>query len=83
MVIEAQARMVGLMVELRDRHPDARVALFSHGDPIRAAIAYFLGSPLDLFRRIQVDVASVSVIGLDREGPVLIGLNDTGVTEGR
>ena len=74
-MIEAQARIVREMLRLRDVHPNERIALVTHGDPIKAAIAYFIGAPLDLFLRIEVDPASVSIIGLDNSTARIIRLN--------
>jgi probable phosphoglycerate mutase len=75
---EAQLRMVTGMERLRARHPDASVALVGHGDPIRAAVAYFLGVPLDLCARIEIESASVSVAALADWGPRVLRVNDTG-----
>lgn len=69
LMLDVQARFVRKMIELRNLHPGGTVALFSHADPIRCAIAYFLGIPIDFFLRIQVDSASVSIIELDDYGP--------------
>jgi probable phosphomutase (TIGR03848 family) len=74
-MIEAQARIVREMLRLRTAHPNDRIALVTHGDPIKAAVAYFLGSPLDLFLRIEVDPASVSIIALDEHTARIIRLN--------
>jgi broad specificity phosphatase PhoE len=74
-MIEAQARIVREMLRLRDAHPHEAIALVTHGDPIKAAVAYFIGAPLDLFLRIDVDPASVSIIGLDDSTARIIRLN--------
>lgn len=65
LLLEAQARFVGEMLRLRDDFPESGVALFSHADPIKLAIAHFAGVPLDLFSRLDVDAASLSVVTLD------------------
>ena len=75
LMIEAQARIVGEMIRLRGEHPTAAVALVTHGDPIKAAVAYFLGTPLDSFLRIMVDPASVSIIALDEDAARVIRVN--------
>jgi probable phosphoglycerate mutase len=72
-----QARVVGEILRLRKILPDSRVAVVSHGDPIRVAIAYFLGAPLDLFERIEIRLASVSVLTMDEAGARLLRLNET------
>ncbi len=73
--LAVQARVVGEMLRWRSEFPDAGVAVVSHGDPIKFAIAYFLGVPIDFFLRFEISLGSVSVMTLDTEGPVLVRLN--------
>lgn len=77
-MIETQARIVTEMLRLRERHGKGCVALVSHGDVIKAAVAYFLGVPLDLFTRLEIGLASVSVIAIGDQGPWVLGVNTTG-----
>jgi probable phosphoglycerate mutase len=72
---EVQARGVGAVEELRSAHPDQIVAVFSHGDIIRTVLAHYLGVPLDLFQRIAIATASVSVLGFFAGRPMLLGMN--------
>jgi probable phosphoglycerate mutase len=51
------------------------VALVSHADIIKAIIAHFLGSPLDLIRRMEILPASHSVIVLHPSDAVVTLLN--------
>lgn len=74
-MIEAQGRIVREMLRLRDIHPSETIALVTHGDPIKAAVAYFLGSPLDLFLRIDISPASVTTIALDENQPRVLRVN--------
>lgn len=78
LMIEVQTRIVAALEEIRARHPDEVVAVFSHGDPIRSTIAYYASIPLDQFLRIEVSPASVSVITVHDWGPKILRLNDTG-----
>jgi probable phosphomutase (TIGR03848 family) len=75
---EVQSRAVGALERLARSHPDATVAAVSHGDVIRAILTYFLGMPLDLLQRIEIDPTSVSVLRLDRFGPAVLRMNGTG-----
>lgn len=75
---EVQLRMVTAMERLRDKNPDGAVALVGHGDPITAAVAYFLGVPLDLCGRIEIEPASVSIVALADWGPRVLRVNDIG-----
>lgn len=59
---EAQLRMVRRMERLRMQHRGQCVALVSHGDPLRAALAHYLGISLDHLLRFEIDPASVSVV---------------------
>ena len=61
-MIAVQARALAKISQLRSRYEF--VAIFTHGDIIRAVLAHFLGVHLDLFQRIAVDVASASVVEL-------------------
>jgi len=75
---EVQGRMVGALEQIAQAHPKGVVAVFSHSDVIKTAVAHFLGTPLDLFQRIMIDTASVSVIALHKGGAHIIRVNDTG-----
>jgi probable phosphomutase (TIGR03848 family) len=57
---------------------DAVYCVVSHGDVIKALLADALGLHLDLFQRIVVDPASVSVIRYGTTRPFVERLNDTG-----
>jgi probable phosphomutase (TIGR03848 family) len=58
--------------------PDAVVLACTHADVIKAIVADALGLHLDLFQRIAVDPASLTVIRYTPLRPFLIRLNDTG-----
>ena len=64
-MFEVQARVVDEIEGLRRRFPDQKLALFSHGDPIRAAITYYLGMPLDMLLRLEISSASVTTFVVD------------------
>jgi probable phosphoglycerate mutase len=72
---EVQARGVTAVERLRIAHPDQVVAVFSHGDIIRTVLAHYLGVPLDLFQRIAIATASVSVLGFFDGRPMVLGVN--------
>jgi probable phosphomutase (TIGR03848 family) len=58
--------------------PEALWVACTHGDVIKAIVADALGLHLDLFQRIAVDPAGVSVIAYAELRPFLFRLNDTG-----
>lgn len=71
LLLEVQTRFVREMLRIRELLPVGGAALFSHGDPIKLAIAHFAAVPLDLFDRVEIDAASLSVIRLtDREARI-------------
>ncbi|WP_287932859.1 histidine phosphatase family protein [Arthrobacter sp.] len=76
--VEMQARMVDTLERLCAAHPRGVVVCFSHADPIKAAVAHFLGTPLDLFQRITIGPGSVSAISLvNGQGPAVLMVNST------
>lgn len=76
-MLEIQARIISRMQKLKEQHPNEIVALVSHGDVIKAAVAYCLGVPLDMFQRIEISPASVSLVGLTDYGPSVLCVNNT------
>jgi probable phosphomutase (TIGR03848 family) len=78
---EVQARAVRALEAIAERHPRGLVAAVSHGDPIRLALAYYAGVPLDLFQRLEVAPASVSAVAVGAGPPLILRVNDTGSLE--
>jgi len=72
---EMQTRMTAALARLVARHPGEVIAAVSHADPIKAAVAHALGTPLDLFQRIVIAPASISAITYRREGPAVLTVN--------
>ncbi len=61
-------------------HGNAIIALVSHSDIIKGVVGHYLGQPLDLFQRLDIAPASVSVVDIPRQGiPVVAAVNSTGV----
>ncbi len=74
---QAQARMVAELDAIREAHIGQTVAVVSHADPIKMAVAHYIGLPLDLFHRLTIAPASVTAMTFTRLGPRLLGLNLT------
>jgi probable phosphoglycerate mutase len=74
---EVLARALTELGHLRRTHGKSGqlVAVVSHGDVLRAVIAHYLGAPTDLFQRIEVSPASVSILTVEPHGPRLLLLN--------
>jgi probable phosphomutase (TIGR03848 family) len=77
-ISEMQGRMVTALEAVIATHAGELVVVVSHADPIKAAIAHFNGVHLDLFQRVIVSPASVTVFELGPLGAALIKCNDTG-----
>lgn len=75
---EMQMRIVTELEQLRARHPKQTIAIVSHADVIKAAVAHYIGIHLDLFQRLLVSPASLTVLALERPVSRLVCLNDTG-----
>lgn len=73
---EIQARMVKAVETLRAAHSGKTIALVSHADPIKLAIAFYTGLPLDLYQRLEIAPASLSELIFTPLRPVLARLND-------
>lgn len=65
-----------------DDDPDGVIVLCSHGDVIKAILADALGSHLDLFQRISVAPASISVVRYTDHRTFVDRLGDTGTLRG-
>jgi probable phosphoglycerate mutase len=73
---ECQARMVGEIETFRLQHDEKDlIACISHGDPIKLAIAYYLGLPLDHFQRLWTSPASITALSISEMGSRLLTLN--------
>ena len=79
--VEAQDRVVSEVESLRTEHKSlkASFACVTHADVIKLIIAHYIGQPLDLFQRIVVMPASISILHIDRV-PRLVTLNDMRAT---
>jgi broad specificity phosphatase PhoE len=78
LMVEVQARVLALIERLCGRHPTMTLALVSHADVIRVALAHCLGMPLDLLLRLEVSPASISIVAMERYGPRVLCINNMG-----
>ena len=76
----AQMRAVDAVERIVAEHRRSTVAVVSHADVIKAVVSFYVGQPLDLFQRLHVSPASVTVLQLSADGgqPVLVRFNDDG-----
>jgi probable phosphoglycerate mutase len=80
--VEAQNRAVAEIEQLRSLHKGRKVAIacFSHADLIKLIIAHYIGLPLDLFQRLTIMPASISVL-MFTNSVQLLSLNNTSATQ--
>jgi len=72
---EMQTRMTSTLDGLVDRHRGETIVAVSHADPIKAAVAQALGTPLDLFQRIVIAPASITAVVYRQHGPSVLTVN--------
>jgi probable phosphoglycerate mutase len=74
--LETQTRIASCLDEIAASHKSKDiVAVVFHADPIKLAIAHYLGMPLDHFQRLACDTASVTVLYVSETSAHLIKLN--------
>ncbi len=74
---QVQVRAANVLESLLEKHPHSTVALVSHSDVIKMIVAHFLGLHLDLFQRIEISPASLTILSMGASRPVLVQLNET------
>jgi probable phosphomutase (TIGR03848 family) len=75
---QVQSRVVAELEQICAAHPKETVAVVSHADPIKLAVAHYLGLSLKKFQRLVISPASLTVLWVAEEGTFLGRLNDTG-----
>ena len=74
---EMQTRISETLERIIKKHnkPQDIVAVVFHADPIKLAVAHFMGMPLDNFQRLGCDTGSVTAIHASEAGANLVKLN--------
>ncbi len=74
--LETQARIASCLDEIAATHkPKDIVAVVFHADPIKLAVAHYLGMPLDHFQRLGCDTGSVTFLYVGEGSAYLMRLN--------
>ena len=77
--VEVQTRAVRAIEEISLLHNEEIVLVVSHADVIKLVLAHYLGMHIDLFQRIAVAPASLSILALSEKGSVhVLRINDSG-----
>jgi probable phosphomutase (TIGR03848 family) len=74
---EAQTRYVNTLERIIQKHhkPLDIIAVVFHADPIKLAVAHFLGMPLDHFQRLACDTGSLTALHVSEANANLLKLN--------
>lgn len=73
---ECQNRVVKAIDSILARHkPKDIVACVFHADPIKLAVAHYIGLPLDQFQRLGCDTGSLTALAIGEMGASLLKLN--------
>ncbi|MEI8269007.1 MAG: histidine phosphatase family protein, partial [Acidimicrobiaceae bacterium] len=75
---EMQLRIWTTLERLAKKHRGKTIVVVSHADPIKAAVTYAQGVPLDLFQRTVISTCSVSAITFSDTTPIVLTVNNTG-----
>ncbi len=75
---EMQARVWEAVSTIASRHQHRTVIVVSHADPIKSAITYAQGVPLDLFQRTVISPCSLSAVTFSGGTPIVLCVNNTG-----
>jgi len=74
--LESQTRIVAALERINQKHkPQDVIAVVFHADPIKLAVAHFIGLPLDHFQRLSCDTGSVTALHVNEAGANLVRLN--------
>ncbi len=76
---EVQFRAVRAIEKLATQHANEMIVVVSHADLIKLVLAHYLGVHMDLFQRLIISPASISMVTLPENGIVRVGrINDDG-----
>jgi probable phosphoglycerate mutase len=68
--------MVQTLESLRGQYsPQDLIACFSHSDPIKQVIAFYLGLHLDQFQRLTINTGSITALQITDDGSRILMMN--------
>ena len=73
---EAQARVVSEMIRLHARNPNDGIVITTHEDPIRLAVCYFIGAPVNVYEHFKIRLGSVTLLTLDNSRAIVGRLDE-------
>ena len=79
---QGSVRMLELMAELKDRHPDDDVLVVGHGGTLRSVVVAMMDLPLEANWRLYLANCSLTVLDVYPDNTVLRLFNDTSHLDG-
>jgi len=73
--VQTQLRIVRTLDAIARAHTDELIAVVFHADPIKMAVAHYLGLPLDNFQQLTAHTGSVTILKMDGSFVKLLALN--------
>jgi probable phosphomutase (TIGR03848 family) len=73
--LQVQKRVITALNAIIRKHEKDLVVVVFHADPIKLAIAHYLGMHLDSFQRLVISPASVSVLQISTSSARVLALN--------
>jgi probable phosphoglycerate mutase len=74
--IDTQERIRRELEALRAQHDQKDlIVCVSHADPIKLAVAFYIGLPLDMFQRLNISPASITSLMVGENWSGLLNLN--------
>lgn len=75
---ECQNRIVSTLDAILSKHkPKDMIACVFHADPIKLAVAHYIGLPLDQFQRLSCETGSLTALAIGEMGANLLKLNQS------
>ncbi len=73
--VQVQERVVRTLGAIASAHTDELIAVVFHADPIKLAVAHYLGLSLDNFQRLTAHTGSVTILKIEGSAVKLLALN--------
>ena len=74
--LQTQTRVVSALDEICKKYkPQDIIACVFHSDPIKLAVAHYMGLPLDHFQRLACDTGSATMLAINESSAQVIWLN--------
>jgi probable phosphomutase (TIGR03848 family) len=73
--VQTQMRVTRALDAIASAHGDELIVVVFHADPIKLALAHYLGLSLDNFQRLTAHTGSVTILKLDGSSVKLMALN--------